>query len=957
MTTGSFQRGSEWRKWDLHIHSPCSLLNNQYPKKSDGSADWEPFLSKLESSDVAVVGITDYFTIEGYKALRQFKEEGRIANIHTILPNIEFRLNTIVSARNGGDLRLNLHVIFSDHVSVDDIQEHFLHDLHFYYQGNPQAGDERMKLKVSNLEVLGNGLIEEHEPFRERGIPPVEVGAMHAVVDHEEITKRLTSDSRFRGKYLTVLAADGWDQINWDGQAHVVRKGLLQKSDMVFSSSPKQQEWCLGRDPYQEGPKKFCSEFKTLKPCVHGCDAHRLEDIGRPCGLRGDAAHDCERNAADCDLRFCWIKADPTFEGLKQLLYEPDDRVAIQTTNPSPVISNLTLREVAIDGAIVNEELSVAGTKIDLNSCLVAVVGGKGAGKTALVDLVAHCYMNRELAEDPNSFVRRISEYSPSLTTSIVFRDGQEFSKRFSGGDFVDEAQVVYVAQGELESYIGEKSDLYQRIRDLIFESDTIKNSMLSFEADEAADLTVTLEKKLTRQSTSITDLEVSTSDEVSDAIGRERKKIDTDLEDIQKRVEELAQLQTEEATKKAEERQERLGSLKTRQENLLSLKEALEEIRDFLEQNLEGFNESVAAAQALMDALEIDEKLPDLTYQAEEKVKEVLELVQKESRGVAKAIDEEQKQQAKMDRDVKAHAKLLEKRGELQASLKAVEEKKKAFREGKKELATALSERKRLMQELLRSVIEQKRKYEEIVRTFSDQKDEILADIDFVAEIRFDAEVLLGKAEAVLDNRRVVIRGNTDTLSEFDCCIRLAREVAKGHDSKVDEFVEELEQLAAGLRSKIKAAPVTVTDFYDVLYRNYMTVVPVVKYKRTTLEKLSLGQKATVLIKIYLAHGDKPIIIDSHDDHLDNEFIMEELVRAIRRAKSNRQVILVSNNGNVVVNSDAEQIIVAYRDDTEIAYVAGAIENPEICERALRVLEGGAEAFRKRQEKYRMIS
>jgi len=58
-------------------------------------------------------------------------------------------------------------------------------------------------------------------------------------------------------------------------------------------------------------------------------------------------------------------------------------------------------------------------------------------------------------------------------------------------------------------------------------------------------------------------------------------------------------------------------------------------------------------------------------------------------------------------------------------------------------------------------------------------------------------------------------------------------------------------------------------------------------------LEKLSLGQKATVLIKIYLAHGDKPIIIDSHDAHLDNEFIMKELVKAIRQAKCFRQVSL----------------------------------------------------------------
>jgi len=81
------------------------------------------------------------------------------------------------------------------------------------------------------------------------------------------------------------------------------------------------------------------------------------------------------------------------------------------------------------------------------------------------------------------------------------------------------------------------------------------------------------------------------------------------------------------------------------------------------------------------------------------------------------------------------------------------------------------------------------------------------------------------------------------------------------------------------------------------------------------------------------LAEGAYPIVIDSHDDHLDNEFIMEELVGAIREAKTFRQVILASNNGNVVINSDAEQIIIANREAGEISYYAGSMGNPKIRE------------------------
>jgi hypothetical protein len=65
-----------------------------------------------------------------------------------------------------------------------------------------------------------------------------------------------------------------------------------------------------------------------------------------------------------------------------------------------------------------------------------------------------------------------------------------------------------------------------------------------------------------------------------------------------------------------------------------------------------------------------------------------------------------------------------------------------------------------------------------------------------------------------------------------------------------------------------------------------------------------------------------------------------------------------VSNNGNVVVNSDAEQVIIAQRDEQgEISYISGAIENPALRSKLLCVLEGGEEAFNKRQQKYRLYS
>jgi hypothetical protein len=79
----------------------------------------------------------------------------------------------------------------------------------------------------------------------------------------------------------------------------------------------------------------------------------------------------------------------------------------------------------------------------------------------------------------------------------------------------------------------------------------------------------------------------------------------------------------------------------------------------------------------------------------------------------------------------------------------------------------------------------------------------------------------------------------------------------------------------------------------------------------------------------------------------------MDELVKALRQAKKNRQVIIASNNANIVVNSDAEQLIVAEFEKGVISYTSGSIENPQIKEKAIHILEGGRLAFENRERKY----
>jgi hypothetical protein len=84
-------QGSVWRRWDPHVHTPATDLNNQF-EGGESEETWERYLAALERQDqVVAIGSTDYFGIRGYKRLRDAKASGRIANIGFIFPNIELR--------------------------------------------------------------------------------------------------------------------------------------------------------------------------------------------------------------------------------------------------------------------------------------------------------------------------------------------------------------------------------------------------------------------------------------------------------------------------------------------------------------------------------------------------------------------------------------------------------------------------------------------------------------------------------------------------------------------------------------------------------------------------------------------------------------------------------------------------------------------------------------------------
>ncbi|MCK9322138.1 MAG: hypothetical protein M0P32_09075, partial [Bacteroidales bacterium] len=123
-------------------------------------------------------------------------------------------------------------------------------------------------------------------------------------------------------------------------------------------------------------------------------------------------------------------------------------------------------------------------------------------------------------------------------------------------------------------------------------------------------------------------------------------------------------------------------------------------------------------------------------------------------------------------------------------------------------------------------------------------------------------------------------------------------------------------------------------------------------------LQQLSPGERGALLLIFYLLldKDNKPLIIDQPEDNLDNHSVANILVPFIRKAKANRQIILVTHNPNLAIVSDAEQVIYVNIDkenDYTFEYISGSIENREINEKIVQVLEGAMPAFNKRKQKY----
>jgi energy-coupling factor transporter ATP-binding protein EcfA2 len=363
MTTNpQYPRGSEWRKWDLHLHAPGTKQNDQF--KATGSGDvWDEYCRRLNGTDVQAFGITDYFSADTYFAACAKYKERYPDSSKVFFPNIELRTNDVV---NKEQEEVNIHLLF-----------------------NPFRPDhaEKMRsflgsLKTNKTDTVGRN-VKATELKHEDDYAAATTTRTFV---QEALEGTYGKDADLLDCVLIITAAnnDGIRAERGKRRKLLISDELDKFSDAFFGNSGSVEYFLRTNRAEDKG------ERTNPKPVLSGCDAHSFADLDEKLGQ-------VVSNATDGIVHEpTWIKADLTFEGLKQIVFEPANRVfiGVEPEIEHRIRENKTryIESLHIDcvegyrqeqhGAWFCDETILLGKE------LVAIIGNKGSGKSAVTDII-----------------------------------------------------------------------------------------------------------------------------------------------------------------------------------------------------------------------------------------------------------------------------------------------------------------------------------------------------------------------------------------------------------------------------------------------------------------------------------------------------------------------------------------------------------------------------------------
>ncbi len=778
-----------------------------------------------------------------------------------------YNLEVRLDYQNKEDQCLDSHIIFSDKVTQQEI-DNFLR--------NADANVGGTEKKLADL---------EKDDFDK------------AVVNFDQLLECLEKESlKLRGKYLLGFLSRG----HGSSRSSSNYEKIVKKVHFLIHSSNKQENLKKDREYW----------LKYNKPLIQSSDAHEEEQIGN---------------------KYIWIKAEKTFEGLKQIIYEPETRVSIDKEKPQD-----PLYKIDSVGLNFDEEVKTTNEQDDTPFCyagfnetlffspnFTCVIGGRGSGKSTLLQLIASAIKNKSFVKGlKHETIQKYIEIQPDI-------------------DIMD--SVEYLAQNEVEEFATNVSKF----------TEAIFNRIDSKSGGKLKELEKQIKESIEKFDDQI-------------AHWQEKTKLEEQLkesEKIRKKYQSIVDAFTD------KDYLDKKAKLQAKYQSLIDLKQSKEGFWTFIKELKRVVN---------FDSKEnMEEKNSyDKVYnQLKQDICKKLEWIDINIKNGCFKSEDEKIRTLKTEREV-----LSQEIGEFLKEKGVSDENIGDIRNANDHLANI----KKNIDDLKHEIKENANKIENFSYEYMDKNIE-----EFKDQINEELSKINSAFKKISKNHKEVkpitikYRLNEDIFEEvfedFDKLVDKGFNTQR-HQSKIKEYLKEIElknvtgmqhaefieELYNSIDNKKAAFYETLKDIFDreIHFQIYRLLILKhlrniekykifeVRYDKRALNETSFGQKCTAVLVVLLSLGNNPIIIDEPEVHLDSALIANYLVTLIKKQKQKRQIIFATHNANFVLNADAELIIQLKNENNKIVAQSFMIESDAYRDDLLK-LEGGEEAFKNRERKY----
>lgn len=1002
--------GSVWRKWDLHVHTPSSAVQGY---GGDSDEVWEKFVSDLEDlpPEFAVIGVNDYLFLDGYRRLLRMKEEGRLKNIETLLPVVEFRLAKF--AGHDKMLRLNFHLIFSETLTPDTIENQFLVQLRAGLNVSAEHASVRKQWNAAvthdSLEDLGRLIREDMPPEHAEALHESDylLGFNNLNFDDRKLFDMM-DNSYLRGKYVAAVGKAEWDQYRWNDHSIAEKKNVINSVHAVFTAAADVAAFDRGRARLLQ---------ENVNDHLFDCsDAHAFSD-----------SPDKDR-IGNCST---WVKGDTTLDGLILAIKDYPERVYVGPR--PPVLEDIDrhpakfIRRVQIGK---RPDCSPNGKWFDgvdlpLNPELVAVIGNRGMGKSALLDSIALAGNAPRPSKDmsflqpfqaargnlADSFAVTLDWYTPEAGSAVPLS---------STYDETSPSRVKHLPQHFIDVLCNEEQGRFeQEIERVVFShveederlgchslSDLIeyRSQTLQQPADQLKEDISELNRKIAALEDQMAPNHVlRLEEELSQKIEELRGMLQN--RPVVPKAPQSADPVVDERIKQLRQTVAALAQKKTGiEESIVKVRAAVEASRrvsatvEALEKHVtkvaaESADDLAKVGLSFTDIVTLDVKREVISRKEQELRTELTglrESIDSEHDGSVAAQLEAAKKELKdaesaLSAPLQAYKAAMDSRHEFTASLHALigdVDSPETIRYTKSQLAYVRDKAPSMLRDLERERLEKTKDLFSLLAKHVTLLEELYAPVqrfvdrhppaDDAFRVTFSASLEAmdfeeGFSSYVAHNKRGSFYGAEQAHVRIE---GLLRDADFNNWPSVETFLDAVSSaLHCDLRSGENNAArqvaeqlrprQTAAELYDFLFQ-----LPYVRYRHhltmggRPLRDLSPGEKGALLLVFYLLidQSECPLLIDQPEENLDNQSVFKVMVPFIREARKRRQVFLVTHNPNIAVVAAAEQVIFCAMDKHNgyrLSYVSGALENPEMNQHVLDVLEGTRPAFTNRDRTY----